>query len=111
MTDMVIPKGTTASEEVSFDVNGDGIVVIVDISAGAGSLLVTIEAVTSSGYAYDLLVSESLSGVSTTPLRIFPGATPSANAVANDIVPSTVRVTATVTGSVTYGIDRIVGMV
>lgn len=108
MSDVVITKGTTVDQDdIAINVAGAGVVLVVDITAGAGSLVVTINGVTSSGYRYPLLVSESLSGVSTTPLRIFPGATPSENAVANDLLPSTIEVTVEVTGSVTYGIDMI----
>lgn len=106
----VIVKGTTedvASKMV--DVGAKSIVVVVDITAGAGSLVVTIKGVTPSGYKYPLLVSSSLSGVSTTPLRIFPGATPSSNAVANDVVPATIEISVDVTGVITYGIDIIEG--
>lgn len=110
MSDVIIPKGTTATQQdVTFEVRGKSVVVVVDITAGNGSLVVTVNALTSSGYKYPLLVSDSLTGVSTTPLRIFPGATPSENAVANDVIPQTIEIDAVVTGSVTYGVDGISG--
>lgn len=114
MSDAVIVKGTTVSKEgVSFQTPGKSIVVVADIQSGDGDLVVTISGVTSSGYKYQLLVSDTLTGVGTTPLRIFPGATPSANAVANDILPDTIEIDAVVTLSegetIEYGIDVIGG--
>ena len=106
MSDSIITKGTTVSKsDVLVEVDGNNLVVVVDITAGDGTLDVTIEGVTSSGYVYPLLESETLTGVSTTPLRIFPGATPSENAVANVVVPRNVQVSVVVTGTVTYGVD------
>lgn len=109
MNTAAIVKGSTTDQTVQLEIDGSRLVVVVDISAGAGSLVVTIKGVTSSGYKYPLLVSSSLSGVSTTPLRIFPDATPSENAVANDYVPTTVEVSVDVTGTITYGVDVIAG--
>jgi len=106
MSDAVIVKGTTTDQtDVPVSADGNNLVVVANISSGAGSLVVTIKGQTSSGYEYTLLTSESLSGVGSTPLRIFPGATPSENAVANDVVPSTVFISVDVTGTITYGID------
>jgi hypothetical protein len=101
---------TTQSNVALTTYNAKKLIVIVNVTAGAGSVTVTINASTSSSYTYPLLVSSALSGVATTPLRIFPGATPSANAVANDAVPRNVTVTATVSGSITYGIDYVLGV-
>lgn len=114
MSDAVVVKGTTTSEEgVTFQTPGNSVVVVVDIQSGDGDLDVTISGLTSSGYKYPLLVSDTLTGVSTTPLRIFPGSTPSENAVANDLLPNTIEIDAVVTLSegetIEYGIDVITG--
>ena len=106
MSDAVVIHGSTESAiDYYVEVKGKELVVVVDVESITGSLTVTIEGVTSSGYRYPLLVSDAITAISTTPLRIFPGATPSENAVANDLPPSTVILTAEVSGDIDYGID------
>lgn len=108
-TGVVVVAGatTTQSNIAVTNYNSRGLVILINTTAGAGSLIVTVKAATASGYSYTLLTSASLTGIAATPLRIFPGATASANAVANDIVPRNLQITATVTGVFTYGIDYI----
>jgi len=107
-TGAVIAAGTTASNAgVSVTTyNASKAVIVVSISAfTSGSLTVAISGATSSGYSYPILTSTALAAVAVTPLRIFPGATASANAVANDMVPRTIQVVTTVSGTLTYGVD------
>lgn len=107
-TGSVIAAGaTTSNAGVSTTTyNASKAVIIANISAfTSGSLTVAINGITSSGYSYPILTSTALSATGVTPLRIFPGATPSANATANDMVPRTLQVVTTVSGTLTYGID------
>jgi hypothetical protein len=108
ITGVVIAAGATATNAgvSTTTYNASKAVIIVNVSAfTSGSLTVTVNGITSSGYSYPILVSTALAATGTTPLRIFPGATPSANAVANDMVPRTLQVVTAVTGTLTYGID------
>lgn len=98
---------TTQSAIALTTYNAAKLVLVANITAGAGSIVVAISGSTSSSYAYSILTSASLSGNGVTALRVFPGATPSANAVANDVVPRNVLVTVTVTGTITYGVDYV----
>lgn len=113
VTGAVIAAGATASNAgVNVTTyNASKLVIVVNISAfTSGSLTVTINGTSSSSYTYPLLTSAALAAVAVTPLRIFPGATASANAVANDMVPRTVQVVTTVSGTLTYGIDYELGV-
>lgn len=111
-TAAVIAAGATSTQSgITFTTyNAKRLMLLVNITAGAGSVTVAVNAVSVSSYTTNLLTSTALTGVGTTALRIFDGATPSANLVANDTVPRTVSVTATVSGSITYGIDYILGV-
>ncbi len=107
-TGVVIAAGATSSNAgvTTTTYNASKAVIIVNISAfTSGSLTVAINGITSSGYSYPILTSAALAAVAVTPLRIFPGATASANAVANDMVPRSLQVVTTVSGTLTYGID------
>lgn len=83
--------------------NCRGITVIVDLTAVSGTsptCVVTIEGLDpQSGKYFTLLASASLTGVGTTILKVFPGATASANAVANDQLPKFWRVKTTIGGT------------
>lgn len=108
VTGVVIAAGATASNAgvTTTTYNASKAVIIVNIaSATAATLTVSINGVTSSGYVYPILTSTALATVAVTPLRIFPGVTPSANAAANDLVPRALQVVTTVTGTISYGID------
>lgn len=111
-TGVVVAAGTTSTQSnvALTTFNASKLIIVVNVTAGAGSLIVTINGSTSSSYVYPILVSASLSGVAATALRVFPGATPSANLVSNDAVPRNVTVTAAVTGTITYGIDYILSV-
>lgn len=107
-TGVVIAAGATASNAgvTTTTYNANKAVIIINISAfTSGSLTVAVNGITSSGYSYPILTSTALAAVAVTPLRIFPGATASANAVANDMVPRSLQVVTTVSGTLTYGID------
>jgi hypothetical protein len=108
ITGVVIAAGATGSNAgvSTTTYNASKAIIIVNISAfTSGSLTVAINGITSSGYSYPILTSAALAAAAVTPLRIFPSATPTANAVANDMVPRTLQVVTTVTGTLTYGID------
>lgn len=107
-TGVVIAAGATSSNAgvTTTTYNASKAVIIVNIaSATAATLTVAINGITSAGYSYPILTSTALATVAVTPLRIFPGATPSANATANDMVPRALQVVTTVTGTISYGID------
>ena len=73
--------------------------VIADLTAGAGSVVVHIEALDpATGNYYPLLTSASLSGSGTTVLRVHPFLTAAANTVAQDGLPEKTRVRAVVSG-------------
>lgn len=107
-TAAVIAAGATASNAgVSVTTyNASKAVIIVNVTAITGTLTVTINAITASGYSYPILVSTAIATTGTTPLRIGEGLTASANAVANDILPRTIQVVTVVTGTATYGVDN-----
>lgn len=91
---------TYTSQE--FDNSGGfpGVVALVDTTAGAGSVVVTLEGYDeTSGKWYPLLASSSLSGVASTPLLTYPGATVAANSVGQWPVPSKWRVKAVVSAA------------
>ena len=69
------------------------------------SVQVTVNATTASGYTYPVLVGLAVSSIGSTPYRIGPGLTPSANAVANDNLSPTNQVICTIVGTATYGVD------
>jgi hypothetical protein len=108
---VLVPALTTTSQTVNL--TGQSLarlVVVQSVTAVAGgSLQVTINAVTPSGYVYPLLVGLAVTAVSVVPLRIGPALTPSPNAVANDVVPAALQIVATTTPAITYGLDFVAG--
>lgn len=111
-TASVIAAGTTSTQTgISItNYNAKKLVLVINISSGAGTLTVAINGTTASGYPYNILTSTALTGIAANELRVFPGATPTTNLVANDVVPRNLLITATVVGSVTYGIDYILAL-
>ena len=85
------------------NMSGIGAQIVIDVTAITGttpSVVVTVEGKDPvSGKYYTILASASITTVSTTVLRIFPGATASANLAANDVLPRTFRVTSTIAGT------------
>jgi hypothetical protein len=107
---VLVPAGATTSLTVNLTGNLQRLVIVQSVTAvAAGSLQVTLNGVTPSGYVYPLLVGTAVTAIGVTPLRVGPGLTPSANAVANDVVPRQLQVVATAVAAVTYGIDVIAG--
>lgn len=107
-TGVVVAAGATTTQTSSTitTYNASKLIVAINISAfTSGTLTFTVNGITSSGYTYPILVSTALGATGVTPLRIFPGSTPSANAVANDLVPRSFNVVVTGTFSATYGVD------
>lgn len=111
-TGAVIAAGTTSTQTgiALTTYNAKKLVLVINISAGAGTLTVAINGTTASAYSYNILTSTALTGVATNELRVFPGATPASNLVANDVVPRNLSITATVVGTITYGIDYILAV-
>lgn len=112
-TAAVIAAGATTTQTSSTitTYNASKLVVVINVSAfTSGTLTFTVNGITSSGYTYPILVSTALGATGVTPLRIFPGSTPSANAVANDMVPRSFNVVVTGTFSATYGVDYELGV-
>lgn len=72
--------------------------VVIDVTAvtATPSVVFTIQGKdkTSSQY-YTILASAAITGTGTTVLRVFPGATASANVTANDQIPEVWRILAT----------------
>lgn len=99
--------GTTAVSSVDVQTgNAVKAVIILNIASyTSGSLTVTVSGVTAQGFVYTLLASAAVSATGQTVLRIFPGATPSANAVANDAIPRVMRIAVSGTFVATYGLD------
>lgn len=107
---VVVPAGTTSSQQLTLTGNLERAVVVVNISAIVpGSLTVALNGLTPSGYSYPILTSAALVAVGTTPLRIGPDLVAVANQTVDDVVPRQLQVVATVVGSVTYGVDVIAG--
>lgn len=107
-TGVIIAAGATSTNAgvSTTTYNASKAVILINVSAyTSGSLTVTVNGVSSTGYTYPILTSTAISAAGVTPLRIFPGSTPSANAVANDMVPRTLQVVVTGTFVATYGID------
>jgi hypothetical protein len=79
---------------------GRSLQLVVSLTAGAGSVVVTINGIT-----YALLASASLSGTGTTVLRVTPELTAAANTIAKDIVPAKLQVVSVVsTAALTFSV-------
>lgn len=85
-----------------------GVHVVIDATAGSGaSVVFTIEGKDAvSGKYYTILASAAVAASGTTVLKVFPGATASANAAANDCIPAVWRVKAVAADatSLTYSV-------
>jgi hypothetical protein len=105
-SDNLVPSGTT-STQTNIQLGNPGsrsLVLVVKVTAGT-SVTVTINAVTVSGFSYNLLTSAAIASGSTTALTVGPGLPVTANVSANAVVPAYLLVTATVNTSATYGVD------
>jgi hypothetical protein len=112
-TAVVIAAGatTTQTSATQISYNANKLAIAINISAfTSGTLTFTVNGITSSGYTYPLLVSTALAATGLTVLRIFPGSTPSANAVANDVIPRSYNVVVTGAFVATYGVDSVLGV-
>jgi hypothetical protein len=107
---VLIPAGATTSLTVTnFGAGLGHVAVVLNVSAVTGSVQVSINGVTPSGYVYPLLVGIAVTAVGVTPYRIGPSFTPSPNAVADDLVPEIIQVVTTVVATATYGVDLVAG--
>lgn len=99
----LVAQATNTSGNDLDNISGQGAHVVIDITAITGTTptaTFTISAKdTVSGKYYPILVSTALNTVSTTVLRVFPGAVAAANLVANDIIPKTLRIDVAITGT------------
>lgn len=111
-TAALIAAGTTTTQTgiTVTTYNANAVTLLVNIASGAGTVAVAVNETSVSGYSSNQLTSTALVGAGTTALRIFRGATPSANLVANDMIGRTISVTATVVGTISYGIDINLGV-
>ena len=97
----VLASGARTATVASADFVTDavrGIHVIIDVTAvtSTPSTTFTLQGKDpASGQYYTLLASAALTGTGTTVLKVFPGATASANAAANDCLPAVWRVNCT----------------
>lgn len=81
--------------------------VIIKVSTASGfTITPTIQGKTAFGDYYDILVGAGITASGTTVLKVYPGLTPSANAVANDVLPDVWRVNIAVADatSVSYSV-------
>lgn len=116
---MAVPEGRTLLASVArtasvntddqFNVGHRGCHLVIDATASAAtpSVVFTIQGKDpASGKYYTILASAAVTGVSTTVLRVFDGATPAANLAANDVLPAVWRVSAVAgdADSLTYSI-------
>ena len=101
---------TATNQSADFtNYNGRGLHLVIDATAIAAtpSVVFTIQGKDAiSGKYYTILTSAAVTAVSTTILRVFPGATAAANTVANDILPRVWRIDATHgdADSITYSV-------
>ena len=85
-----------------------GLHLVVDLTAfSSGSLTPKVQGKDGNGIYYDLLVGPAIAATGTTVLKVYPGLTPSANAIANDFLPSVFRIILTVgdATSITYSVS------
>lgn len=108
---VLVPAGASTSQTVAFSQQSANRLVVVQnvASVAGGSLQVTINGVTPSGYVYPLLVGPAETTVGAVPLRVGPALSPSPNAVANDVVPRELQIVATATATISYGLDFVAG--
>ncbi len=102
-------RTATTNGDDQFNGGARGVHVVIDATAATAtpSVVFTIQGKDPvSGQYYTLLASAAITGVSTTVLRVFPGATVAANTVANDCLPGVWRVIATHADadSITYSV-------
>lgn len=109
----LVPTATTATSTTDLLLSPGcevrGLILVVGIASGAGSVTVVISGLTSSGFTYSILTSAALSGAGNTPLYLNPSAPAViANTTAIAMVPSQLQIVATVSGTTSYGIDYVV---
>jgi hypothetical protein len=112
-TGALIAAGTTSTQTgiTLTTYNANKLELFINVaSATAATLTVAINGISSSAYSTNLLTSTAIATTGLTVLRIFPGATATANSVANDMIGRTISITATVTGTIQYGIDYGLGV-
>ncbi len=110
---VLIAPGASATTTALLTAGGLGhLVAVLNVAVvpAAGSVQLTLNGVTPSGYVYPLLIGVAVTAVGVTPYRIGPGLNPSPNAVATDVVPGQVQAVVTVVGAGgSYGVDVVAG--
>lgn len=105
-------RTTTQTQADQTNPYGSGIHVILDATIiGTGSITLEIDGKDPvSGKYYSLLTGAAVVTNSTNVYRVFPGATPAANAAANDRLPRTwrIKVTANNANAVTYSVGFVI---
>ena len=101
-------RTTTQTQQDQMNEGHRGLRVVVDVTTpGTGSITVTIDELDQvSGKYVTLLTSAALTTTATTVLRVFPGATVTANASANDTLGATwrIKVTHNNANAITYSV-------
>lgn len=113
VTAAVIAAGTVnnQTDQPITNYNGSSLAIVLNVSAvSTGTVTVTIDGTTASGYQYNILTGAAVSTTGVVVYRAAPALTAAANAVAQDIVPRNIRVSTAVTGTITYGVDYILGV-
>lgn len=100
----------TATSSVNETISSAAGFFIIDVTSATAtpSVVFTIKGVDPvSDSTFTILTSAAITGTGTTVLRVFPGATASANVTVNDLLPEGITVTATHadTDSITYSVS------
>lgn len=84
-----------------------GVHVVVDVTnAGTGAITPKIQGKAANGVYYDILVGAAQNSNGTVVLKVYPGATVTANLSASDVLPAVWRIVSTHTdaNSITYSV-------
>jgi hypothetical protein len=78
-----------------------GVQIAIRVTAvtGAPSMVVKVQGVSQNGVRWDMIASAAITGVGTTVISLFPGATPTANVMANDHLPFSWSIVRTISGT------------
>lgn len=101
-------RTATVTGDDQVNLGHKGIHLVVDVTAGTAGFSITpkLQGKDANGIYYDILVGAAITATGTNVLKLFPGATPVANATADDHLPPVWRVivTAADSKSVTYSV-------
>jgi ABC-type molybdate transport system substrate-binding protein len=100
-------RAATVNSDTQHNFRQRGVIVTVNVtSAGSGSITATIQREDPAAGWVDMLASAAITTDSATTLTIYPGFTPSANAVASAVIPRKwrVRVVHNNSNAITYAV-------